>query len=90
MTPRAWPLTDTPPGLGTCGLPGPGEWWLPDLAREIGGELLVIHRLRRYGRVRAHQRLQSGNGSGYVALRAAVFLAGPHRRRERREDVRRP
>ena len=56
-----WGLTDAPPGSGTGGLPGPNEWWLPDLARELGVEPLVVHRWRWYGWAHARQ-LPGKNG----------------------------
>jgi len=51
-----WGLTDAPPGSGgPGGQPGPGEWWLPGLARELRVPSLVVHQWRRYGWVRARQ-----------------------------------
>lgn len=56
-----WGLTDAPPGAGAGGLPGPSEWWLPDLARELGVAPLVIHQWRWYQWVHVRQ-LPGKNG----------------------------
>jgi DNA invertase Pin-like site-specific DNA recombinase len=51
-----WGLTGTPLGInGTARLPGPGEWWLPALARELGVTPIVVHQWRWYGWVHARQ-----------------------------------
>jgi len=50
-----WGMTAAPPGAAAGGAPGAHEWWLPDLARELGVPPLVVHQWRWYGWVQARQ-----------------------------------
>lgn len=50
-----WRMTDTPSGSEAGGLPGAKEWWLADLARELGVEPMVVHQWRWYGWLHARQ-----------------------------------
>jgi DNA invertase Pin-like site-specific DNA recombinase len=50
-----WGMTDSPPGSETGGVPKTNEWWLPDLARELGIAPIVVHQWRWYGWVHARQ-----------------------------------
>ena len=72
-----WRMTDTPSGSGVGGLPGAEEWWLPDLARELGVEPTVVHQWRWYGWL--HARQLPGK-----AGRAIVWADRPEVRRLRR------
>lgn len=71
-------LTGVPAGAsGSEGLPGPDEWWLPQLAAELGVKPIVVHRWRWSGWVHARQ-LPGENG------RWIVWADGEERRRLRR------
>lgn len=71
-------LTAAPAGVrGPEELPGSGEWWLRDLARELSVEPIVIHQWRWSGRIHARQ-LPGSNG------RVIVWADGNERRRLRR------
>jgi hypothetical protein len=71
-------LTDVPAGVrGAEGLPGPDEWWLPELAAELGLKPIVVHRWRWSGWVHARQ-LPGDNG------RWIIWADGEERRRLRR------
>jgi DNA invertase Pin-like site-specific DNA recombinase len=70
-------LTGVPAGAsGSEGLPGPDEWWLPQLAAELGVKPIVVHRWRWSGWVHARQ-LPGENG------RWIVWADGAERRRLR-------
>jgi DNA invertase Pin-like site-specific DNA recombinase len=59
-------LADVPAGVGgPSDLPGRGEWWLPDLAVELGVKPIVVHRWRWTGRLHARQ-LAGENGRWVV------------------------
>jgi hypothetical protein len=71
-------LTGVPAGVrGSEGLPGANEWWLPDLAAELGVKPIVVHRWRWSGWVHARQ-LPGDNG------RWIIWADGEERRRLRR------
>jgi hypothetical protein len=71
-------LTGIPAGVcGSEGLPGRHEWWLPELAAELGVKPIVLHRWRWSGWVHARQ-LPGDNG------RWIVWADGDERRRLRR------
>ena len=71
-------LTGVPAGVrGSEGLPGRNEWWLPDLAAELGVKPIVVHRWRWSGWVHARQ-LPGDNG------RWIIWADGAERRRLRR------
>jgi DNA invertase Pin-like site-specific DNA recombinase len=71
-------LPGVPAGVrGSEGLPGRHEWWLPDLAAELGVKPIVVHRWRWSGWVQARQ-LPGDNG------RWIVWADGVERRRLRR------
>ncbi len=50
---------------GPGDLPGKGEWWLPDLAAELGVRPIVVHRWRWSGRLHGRQ-LPGVNGRWIV------------------------
>ena len=59
-------LADVPAGVGgPSDLPRRGEWWLPDLAAELGLKPIVVHRWRWSGRLHARQ-LAGENGRWVV------------------------
>jgi hypothetical protein len=63
--------TGIPPGVRDANdLPGPGEWWLPALAAELGVKPIVVHRWRWSGWLRARQ-LRGENGRWIVWADAA-------------------
>jgi hypothetical protein len=71
-------LTAVPAGVASrADLPGPGEWWLPELAAELGVKPIVVHRWRWSGWVHARQ-LPGENG------RWIIWADGDERRRLRR------
>jgi DNA invertase Pin-like site-specific DNA recombinase len=71
-------LTTVPAGVASpADLPGPGEWWLPGLAAELGVEPIVVHRWRWSGWVQARQ-LSGENG------RWIIWADSAERRRLRR------
>jgi DNA invertase Pin-like site-specific DNA recombinase len=71
-------LTGVPAGVGgSDGLPGRNEWWLPDLARELEVEPIVVHRWRWLGWV--HARQLPGNNGRWI-----IWADGSERRRLRR------
>jgi DNA invertase Pin-like site-specific DNA recombinase len=71
-------LSGVPAGVsGSEGLPGRDEWWLPDLAAELGVKPIVVHRWRWSGWVHARQ-LPGDNG------RWIIWADGEERRRLRR------
>ena len=71
-------LTGVPAGVrGSESLPGRHEWWLPELAAELGVKPIVLHRWRWSGWVQARQ-LPGDNG------RWIVWADGAERRRLRR------
>ena len=80
-------LAGVPAGVrGEEGMPGKGEWWLPDLAAELGVKPIVVHRWRWSGRLIARQ-LAGDNGRWVVwADRTEVQRL----RRLRRHEVRNP
>jgi hypothetical protein len=80
-------LTGVPAGVrGEEGMPGAHEWWLPDLAAELGVKPIVVHRWRWSGRLIARQ-LAGDNGRWIVwANRAEVQRL----RKLRRHEVRNP
>ena len=70
-------LAGVPAGAhGSEGLPGRNEWWLPDLAAELGVKPIVVHRWRWSGWVHARQ-LPGDNG------RWIIWADGEERRRLR-------
>jgi hypothetical protein len=70
-------LTGVPAGVhGSEGLPGPEEWWLPDLAEELGVKPIVVHRWRWSGWV--HARQLPGENSRWI-----IWADGEERRRLR-------
>ena len=59
-------LANSPAGVSGPGdLPGPGEWWLPELAAELGVRPIVVHRWRWSGWLHCRQ-LPGGNGRWIV------------------------
>jgi DNA invertase Pin-like site-specific DNA recombinase len=63
--------TGVPPGVRDASdLPGPGEWWLPALATELGVKPIVVHRWRWSGWLHARQ-LRGENGRWIVWADAA-------------------
>jgi DNA invertase Pin-like site-specific DNA recombinase len=59
-------LANIPAGVSGPGdLPGPGEWWLPELAAELGVRPIVVHRWRWSGWLHCRQ-LPGGNGRWIV------------------------
>jgi DNA invertase Pin-like site-specific DNA recombinase len=82
--------TGVPPGVRDAGdLPGPGEWWLPALAAELGVKPIVVHRWRWSGWLHTRQ-LRGENGRWIVWADAAeverlrrlrTFEIGCHGRR---------
>lgn len=63
--------TGVPAGVRDAGdLPGPGEWWLPALAAEIGVKPIVVHRWRWSGWLHTRQ-LRGENGRWIVWADAA-------------------
>lgn len=71
-------LTAVPAGVACpADLPGPGEWWLPELAAELGVKPIVVHRWRRSGWVHARQ-LPGAHG------RWIIWADSAERRRLRR------
>ena len=78
-------LNSAPAGVASpADLPGEGEWWLPELASELGVKPIVVHRWRWSGWVHARQ-LPGDNG------RWIVWADGAERRRLRqlrRHEVR--
>jgi DNA invertase Pin-like site-specific DNA recombinase len=71
-------LTTVPAGVARpAGLPGRGEWWLPELAAELGVKPIVVHRWRWSGWVHARQ-LPGENG------RCIIWADSVERRRLRR------
>jgi DNA invertase Pin-like site-specific DNA recombinase len=71
-------LNSAPAGVASpADLPGEGEWWLPELASELGVKPIVVHRWRWSGWVQARQ-LPGDNG------RWIVWADGAERRRLRR------
>jgi DNA invertase Pin-like site-specific DNA recombinase len=59
-------LARVPAGVrGPGDLPGKGEWWLPDLAAELGVRPIVVHRWRWSGWLRGRQ-LPGANGRWIV------------------------
>ena len=63
--------TGVPPGVRDANdLPGPGEWWLPDLAMRLGVKPIVVHRWRWSGWLHARQ-LRGKSGRCIVWANAA-------------------
>jgi DNA invertase Pin-like site-specific DNA recombinase len=64
-------LTGTPAGIRDASdLPGPGEWWLPALAADLGVKPIVIHRWRWSGWLHGRQ-LRGENGRWIVWANAS-------------------
>ena len=71
-------LTRVPAGVrGPDDLPGKGEWWLPDLATELGVRPVVVHRWRWSGWL--HSRQLPGDNGRWI-----VWADGSELRRLRR------
>jgi len=71
-------LTSIPAGVASpADLPGKDEWWLPELATELGVKPIVVHRWRWSGWLHARQ-LPGANG------RWIIWADGAERRRLRR------
>jgi len=66
--------TGVPPGVRDASdLPGPGEWWLPELALRLGVEPIIVHRWRWSGWLHARQ-LRGKNGRCIVWANAAELM----------------
>jgi hypothetical protein len=64
-------LTGVPPGVRDGkDLPSGDQWWLPALAKELGGKPIVVHRWRWSGWLHARQ-LRGDNGRWIVRADAA-------------------
>jgi hypothetical protein len=81
-------LTNMPAGVSGPGdLPGPGEWWLPESAAELGVRPIVVHRWRWSGWLQGrHCRASTTAGSCGPTDRSCGGFAGCGLTSSRTED----